>query len=124
MNTFSEKIVLAGKNKNMTQLVIEEKEAATGELFALRIKGNSMEPKISENDVVIIKQQSSVDNGEIAIVLVNGQDATCKKIMYHNNGISLLSFNQSYPPMFYTSEECEKLPVRIIGKVVELRAKF
>lgn len=103
---------------------ITEKEAATGEFFALRIKGNSMEPKISENDVVIVKQQSSVENGEIAIVLVNGQDATCKKIMYHSNGISLLSLNQSYPPMFYTSEECETLPVRIIGKVVELRAKF
>lgn len=103
---------------------ITEKEAATGEFFALRIKGNSMEPRITENDVVIVKQQNSVENGEIAIILVNGQDATCKKIMYHDSGISLISFNPLYPPMFYTSEECEKLPVRIIGKVVELRAKF
>ena len=98
--------------------------AKTGEFFGLKIKGQSMEPRILDGDVVIVRKQEEVASGEIAIVFVNGDDATCKKFMKHENGVSLVSFNPSFPPQFYTKEECEKLPVRIIGKVVELRGKF
>lgn len=103
---------------------ITEEMARNGEHFALKIKGNSMSPRIEENDVVIVRKQSYVDNGNIAIVLINGYEATCKKIQHNENGITLISLNSSYSPMFYTKEECEKLPVQIIGKVVELRGKF
>lgn len=103
---------------------ITEEMARNGEYFALKIKGNSMSPRIEENDVVIVRKQSYVDNGNIAIVLINGYEATCKKINHNENGITLISLNNSYSPMFYTKEECEKLPVQIIGKVVELRGKF
>ncbi len=103
---------------------ISEDMSRTGEFFALRIHGNSMEPKISDGDVVIVRQQSDVDNGQIAIVLVNGDDATCKKIVKHDNGISLLSLNPSHSPMFFTNDETETKPVRIIGRVVELRSKL
>ncbi len=103
---------------------ISEDMAKTGEFFALRIKGDSMEPKISDGDVVIVRQQQHVESGQIAIVLVNGDDATCKKFIKHDTGISLVSLNPSFPPMFYTADEVEKKPVRIIGRVVELRAKF
>lgn len=98
--------------------------ARQGEYFALSIKGDSMEPKISEGDVVIVRRQESVENGEYAVVLVNGNDATVKKFYKLENGIKLLSTNPSYDPFFYTIEEVNALPVRVIGKVVELRAKF
>ncbi|MBQ2742321.1 MAG: helix-turn-helix domain-containing protein [Oscillospiraceae bacterium] len=103
---------------------ISEDMSRTGEFFGLRIKGNSMEPKISEGDVVIVRQQDDVESGQVAIVLINGDDATCKKFVKHDNGISLVSYNPSHPPMFFTPEEIETKPIRVIGRVVELRAKF
>ncbi len=94
------------------------------EYFALEIKGDSMEPKISEGDVVIVRKQESCDSGDIAIVSINGDDATCKKVMIHEAGISLVPNNSAHPVMFFTREEIENTPIRIYGKVVELRAKF
>lgn len=103
---------------------ITQEMANSGEFFALKIKGDSMMPRIQENDVVIVRKQSQVDNGSIAIVLINGNEATCKKVQYNEKGVALISYNSSFTPMFYTKEECLTLPVTIIGKVVELRAKF
>lgn len=98
---------------------------ATGDFFALQINGDSMEPKLSKGDVVIVRQQEDVQSGDIAIVLVNGNDATCKKVLKHENGgITLVSTNPKYAPMFYPADEVKSLPVRIIGKAVELRAKL
>ncbi|NBI65056.1 helix-turn-helix domain-containing protein [Clostridiales bacterium] len=99
--------------------------AACGEYFGLRVKGSSMEPRICEGDVVIIRQQPDIESGEIAAVIVNGNEATLKKVVKQENGITLVAFNTSvYEPRFYTCEEIENLPIRIAGKVVELRAKF
>ncbi len=103
---------------------ITQEMANSGEFFALKIKGDSMTPRIQENDVVIVRKQAQVDNGSIAIVLINGNEATCKKVQYNEKGVALISYNSSYTPMFYTKEECLTLPVVVIGKVVELRAKF
>ena len=94
------------------------------EYFALQIKGQSMEPKISEGDVVIVRKQPDVDSGQIAIVCVNGDEATCKKVMKQANGILLQPLNPAYQPTFYTAEEIENIPITILGRVVELRAKF
>ena len=95
-----------------------------GEYFGLQIKGNSMEPRMVEGDVVIVRQQDTCENGQIAIVMVNGDEATCKRVMFHDNGIALVSTNPIVPPMFYTCEEVERLPLKILGVVVELRAKM
>ena len=103
---------------------ISEDMARQGEFFALQIKGDSMEPKISEGDVVIVRKLPDVENGEIAIVLVNGDEATIKKVQKFNGGINLIPSNSAYDVMTYTNEQIEKLPIRILGKVVELRAKF
>ena len=94
------------------------------EYIGIRVAGQSMEPKISEGDTVIVRVQPDVEDGEIAVVLVNGDEATCKKIKKTPEGVMLLSLNPAYQPIFYTNKEVETLPVRIIGKVVELRAKF
>lgn len=103
---------------------ITEELARTGAFFGLQIHGNSMEPKMSEGDIVIVRQQDDAESGEIVIVTVNGTDATCKRLRKYRDGIELISNNPSYEPIFYTNEEIENKPVKIIGRVVELRAKF
>ena len=95
-----------------------------GEFFALKIKGDSMEPRMESGDVVIVKQQSDASSGDTVIVLVNGDDATCKKLQKTDNGIMLVSTNPKYPPMFYSDEDIRTKPVVILGKVVELRQKY
>lgn len=100
--------------------------AAKGEFFGLRIQGNSMEPRMFENDVVIVRKQPDIESGEIAVVLVNGDEATVKKVIKSENGIMLVPLNSncSYEPHFYTNEEIESCPVIIAGKVVEVRGKL
>lgn len=101
---------------------ITPKMASLGEYFALKIKGHSMEPQILDNDVVICKCQSDVESGDIAIILVNGDEATCKQIKKSPEGVTLIGFNPVvYPPHFYSNKEIAELPVNVIGKVVELR---
>lgn len=103
---------------------ITEKLANTGNFFGLQIRGNSMEPRICEGDVVIVRQQDDAENGDVVIALINGFDATCKRLRKHRDGIELISNNPSYEPMFFSNEEIESKPVKIIGKVVELRGKL
>lgn len=98
--------------------------AGGAEYFGLQIRGNSMEPKISDGDIVIVRKQPDVESGEIAVVLVNGDDATVKRVKKSAAGITLISNNPAYDPMFYSNEDIEKLPVAILGRVVELRAKI
>ncbi len=99
--------------------------AASGEYFALRVQGDSMAPRIKEGDVVIVRRQQEVENGEVAIVLVNGNEATIKEVQFSQFGITLVAWNPSvYTPHFYPMDEVESLPLRILGKVVELRGKF
>ncbi len=103
---------------------ITEELARTGSFFGLKIHGDSMQPRICEGDVVIVRQQEDADTGDIVIALVNGDDATCKRLKKYHDGIELIPNNPTYEPLFYKNEEIESKPVRIIGKVVELRAKL
>ena len=104
---------------------ITPRMAQKGKHFALVVKGNSMEPTLREGDVVIVRQLSEVENGEIAIVLVNGNEATVKEVKEAPAGITLIGHNVAvYTPHFYTREQIESLPIAILGKVVELRRKF
>lgn len=103
---------------------ISEDLARTGDFFALKIKGDSMEPRICDGDVVIVRQQDDADSGDIVIAMVNGDDATCKRLVKYTSSIALVSLNTKYEPMMFTEKEIETKPVRIIGKVVELRGKL
>lgn len=122
-------LVRAGIPMDAVEYIIDYEEisedmARQGEYFGLQIKGDSMEPKISEGDVVIVRKQPDIESGEIAIVLVNGDEATIKKVQKFTGGINLIPSNPAYDVITYTNEQIEKLPVRVLGKVVELRAKF
>lgn len=103
---------------------IDAAMAASGEFFGLRIKGSSMEPRMQEGDVVIVRKQDDAETGQIAVVTVNGDSATVKKIKKLPDGLQLIPTNPAHDPLYYTAAEVESLPVRIIGRVVELRMKF
>lgn len=103
---------------------IDEDMAALGDYFCLQVRGQSMEPKFSEGDVVVVRKQNDVDSGDIAIVLVNGDAATIKQVKKQKDGIRLIPLNPAFDTTFFSNEEIYELPVTIIGKVVELRCKF
>ena len=103
---------------------IPKEWASQGEYFGLKVKGNSMEPRICSGDVVIVRKQENAETGDVCVVMVNGFDATLKQIKKDSGGITLVPFNKAYSPVYYTSKEIQELPVRIVGKVVELRGKF
>lgn len=103
---------------------ISEEMAKTGEFFGLQINGDSMEPRMQKGDVVIVRKQENAESGDIVIAMINGDDATCKRLRKYRDGIELISNNPSYEPMFFSNEEIMSKPVKIIGKVVELRGKF
>lgn len=92
--------------------------------FCLKVKGDSMAPSIADGDVVVCKRQPDAETGEIVAVYVNGYKATLKKIKKSKDGLTLIPINPAYDPMYYTREEVEKEPVKILGVVVESRRKF
>ena len=104
---------------------IPESLARTGEFFGLRVRGASMEPTLQEGDVIICKSVQTCDTGDIAVVMINGDEATVKEIKRGMDGVTLIGHNVSvFPPKFYSNQEIESLPVRIIGIAYEVRRKF
>lgn len=88
-----------------------------GNTFYLKAKGDSMEPKIPNGADVLIREQPSVEDGEIAAVLVNGDtEATLKRVHYQNDSILLIAENSSYQPYIVNEDN----PARILGKAIEV----
>lgn len=104
---------------------IPSEKAINAEHFGLRVKGLSMYPVFQEGDLLIVRKQSDVDSGELAIVLVNGEEATFKEVRKEKNGIMLIGYNPSvFTPRFFDVDSIANLPVSIIGKVVEFRREL
>lgn len=104
---------------------ISKTDAAAAQYFALRIRGNSMEPLIRYGEIVIVRRQDEYNDGDIVIALVNGSEGVCKLLEYRDNGgLCLRSLNPEYPPMIFSREQIEDLPVRIMGRCVERRGKL
>lgn len=103
---------------------ISQKMASDGEYFALKISGDSMEPKISNGDVVIVRKQPDAEEGNLVIAMVNGYDAVCKRLKKYKDGIALISNNPAYEPLYFSNKDIIEKPVTILGVVKELRAKF
>lgn len=101
---------------------ISQSLAMRGEYFALRIKGDSMEPTLFDSDIVVIRQQPDIEDGEIAAVSIAGNEATIKRIYHRSDGIDIVGDNvRAFPRMFYSNHDIATLPVRIMGKAVEVR---
>lgn len=98
---------------------VNEKTASMGDLFALKVKGDSMSPRICDGDVVIVHQQPEAESGEVIIATINGDDAVCKRIMIYGDTVLLRSNNPAYDDINVTGRN----DFRIIGKVIELRGK-
>ena len=119
----------AGVPMEMIEDIIDTEEIPADMLkggkqyFGLKIKGDSMYPEYRDGDVIICEKIEDCENGDECVVMVNGYDGTFKKVLKSENGIILQPLNTTYEPMVYTNEQVEKLPVKIIGKVVELRRK-
>ena len=100
---------------------IEWKRTNRDDVFALIVSGDSMEPLIHRGSLIIVEPTNDVESGEIAVVIINGDEGVCKRVQKLNNGIMLSSVNSEYGPMFFSIKDIEQLPVRIIGRVIESR---
>lgn len=94
------------------------------EYFALKVKGDSMAPIFIEDDIVIIKKQNDCENNEFAVVIINSDEGTLKKVKKTDNGIILQPINPAYGPVMYTHEEMEAIPIIIVGVVKQLKREF
>ena len=95
------------------------------EYFALKLQGDSMSPKYLENDVVIFLSSSSCDSGDDCAVIINGDNATFKRVIKQINGVTIQPLNtDGHVPTFYSNEDVESLPVRVIGIAKEIRRKI
>lgn len=121
--------VAAGYGKEAVEEVIGQIEispalAAKGDYFGLLIKGDSMIPTLYDGDTVIVQRVDDTESGDLVIALVNGHDATCKRLQKYAEGIALIPQNPVYEPMRFTESEIDTTPVKILGKVIEMRRKF
>ena len=86
------------------------------EYFYLRAVGDSMEPKICAGDLVLIHQQEDVENGDLAVVIIDGEEGMLKKFTRENGAVILQSFNPAYPPRVIIGDAQKS--IRIVGKAV------
>lgn len=100
---------------------IPKDELPDGELFLLRARGDSMTPRIFDGDLVLIRVQPDVEDGEIAAVQVdNDNRATLKKVQHAGDNVILIPMNTAYPTIILNEEN----PGRIIGRAMEIRGKL
>ena len=77
-----------------------------------------MYPKIEDGDIIVVRRQPIVDNGQIAVVLIDGEEGVVKKINAGNDFIELLSINPMYPPRRFEDEDTER--ISIVGLVKQI----
>lgn len=92
------------------------------EYFYLRVSGDSMNLKFNDGDTVLVQKQDDLENDEIGVILVDGQDATVKKYKYENGLVILspMSNNSEHVVQIYNPKE---ISIKIIGKVVSYQGK-
>lgn len=94
------------------------------EYYGLKISGDSMYPKYDNDDIVIFLKTNEVISGKDCAVMVNGFDATFKKVLFQNDSIILQPYNSNYQVQIFNKEQIEQLPVKIIGIAKEKRTKL
>ena len=95
---------------------------SANEFFWSRVKGDSMEPRLFEDDLVLIRKQTSVDSGAYAIVLVDDEEGVVKRVTYDEDSVTLHSQNHNYPPRVFRGKEVLRL--RIVGQVIKSQSTF
>ena len=93
--------------------------------FALRVFGESMEPNLMDGDIAIVRIQPDVDSGQVAVVLIDNQDSTVKRVFKSQDGITLVADNPAvFSPRFFSNEDCLSLPVLILGRVISIQREM
>ncbi|MBO5734253.1 MAG: helix-turn-helix domain-containing protein [Clostridia bacterium] len=92
------------------------------DFFYLRVKGDSMEPRLYEGDLVLVRKQTSIDSGSYGVVTIDDEEGVVKIVEYDKNSITLISQNHNYPPRKFIGADVER--IRVIGKVIESKSKF
>lgn len=121
--------VAAGNEKEDVEEIVDHIDisqdfASKGEFFGLLIKGDSMIPTLCDGDTVIVEKTSDAESGDLVVASVNDSVGTCKRLQKYAEGLALIPINPAYEPMRFTKDEINSTPVRILGKVVEMRRKF
>lgn len=94
-------------------------------VLGVQIKGDSMAPTIPDNSLVIVNSNLQIESGDIVVAQVNSDhEALCKRIKKYEDGLSLISDNPAYPPLYFTAQQVQELPVRFVGKCTEVRKKL
>lgn len=101
--------------------ISEEMLKGDREYFGLKVSGDSMTPKYLDGDVLIVQKADDCESGQDCIVMVNGDDGTFKRVIKNKDGIILQPLNPNYEIKFYSNDEIEKLPIKILGVVKEIR---
>ena len=103
-------------------MIFQRRADGTQADFALRVSGDSMVgARIHDGDIVFIRQQDDVDDGQIAAVIID-DSATLKRVYHIPGGLQLLSENPKYPPMIFTYPGCGA--IRIIGRAVAFQSSL
>lgn len=98
-------------------------DSLTGDVTAFVCKGDSMKDiGISNGDIAIVRRQCTIENGELAVVIINGEEGTLKRVRYHDNVMILEAANPAYPPRIFSGKEMNT--VKIFGKVIQVRKNF
>ncbi len=92
------------------------------DFFYLKVKGDSMEPRLYEGDLVLVRRQTSIDNGSYGVVTIDDEEGVIKIVQYDKDSITLISQNHNYPPRKFTGADVQR--IRVIGKVIESKSKF
>lgn len=102
---------------------VSQKDSEKGDFF-LKVQGDSMDlAKIHNNDMIYVKKCDNVPNGTIAVVMI-GEEVTVKKVIKKDNLFILEAANPNYENKYFTPQEVEELPVKVIGKVLYSRSDF
>lgn len=98
-------------------------DSLTGDVTAFVCKGDSMKDiGISNGDIAIVRRQCTIENSELAVVIINGEEGTLKRVRYHDNVMILEAANPAYPPRIFSGKEMNT--VKIFGKVIQVRKNF
>ena len=95
--------------------VVVKSEEEAKNTICIKVEGDSMTPDIKDGDVIQVRKQTSVDNGDIAVVRLDGSEHLVKRVLYDDENIKLISLNMNYKPIVLKGPDVQRC--EIVGKV-------
>lgn len=114
----------AEENLEGYMTIDERLKAMHPDAYVLNVKGDSMEPEIKHGDIVICAPDVEIRNNDVAIICVNGEVGTVKRIRFEDDGLTLVPANPNYRKVHYSAEDVQSYPVSLQSKVIEVRHRY